>query len=57
MKVLFLQISDMHCKKNDGNLLHKIDQISPALTEIEPFDRIILIFSGDLADNTRACSH
>lgn len=50
MKILFLQISDIHCKASDQNLRQKILKIAPALKEIDHFDKIVFIFSGDLAD-------
>lgn len=50
MKILFLQISDMHCKSGDQDLRQKISKIAPALKEIEHFDQIIFVFSGDLAN-------
>lgn len=50
MKILFLQISDIHCKAGDQNLRQKILKIAPALKEIDHFDKIVFIFSGDLAD-------
>lgn len=51
MKILFLHISDMHCKASDKNLGKKILKIAPALKEIGQFDRAVFVFSGDLADS------
>lgn len=50
MKILFLQISDMHCKASDQNLKQKILKIAPALKEVGHFERIVFVFSGDLAN-------
>lgn len=50
MKILFVQISDMHCKGNDSNVNIKIDKVVTALREIGSFNKIVLIFSGDLTN-------
>ena len=50
MKVLFIQLSDMHCGANDYKLNEKITKIPNALKHIGNFDHVILIFSGDLVN-------
>lgn len=50
MKVLFIQLSDMHCGVGDDKLNEKITKISSALRHLGRVDHAILIFSGDLTD-------
>ncbi len=50
MKLLFVQLSDMHCKSSDATLMQKIDKAVDALNIIPPVDKAFLIFSGDLTD-------
>ena len=50
MKILLLQISDLHCKDGDNRFREKIDKTVSALRQLEKFDKILLIISGDLTD-------
>ena len=49
MKLLILQLSDVHC--TDENIEHnvRIDKIGSALRSIGNVDKVILCFSGDLS--------
>ena len=50
MKILFLQLSDMHCQSDDILYNYKIDKAIISLKELGKFDKIFLVFSGDLAN-------
>ncbi len=50
MKILFLQLSDMHCSAKDKLNSKKIDMVIPAIKTLGRIDGAILVFSGDLAD-------
>ena len=54
MKVLFVQVSDMHCRSTDFSLREKISKISNALKHLGKVDHVVLIFSGDLTDTASA---
>lgn len=49
MKLLILQLSDVHC--NDENIEHndRIEKIGQALRTIDNIDKVVLCFSGDLS--------
>lgn len=51
MKVLFIQLSDMHCHAKDYFNTKKIDMVVPAIKTLGNIDGAILVFSGDLADH------
>lgn len=50
MKILFLQISDMHCVESDNNNYVKMGAVTNATRSLGKIDGIVVIFSGDLAD-------
>ena len=50
MKILFLQISDMHCKAADAMCTLKIDKAVDAINTLPTVDKAVLVFSGDLTD-------
>ena len=50
MKLLFIQLSDMHCSSSAAEYKLKIDQAAAAIKTIGDFDKIILVFSGDLTN-------
>ena len=50
MKILFVQISDMHCHTTDASCTLKIDKAIDAIKSLPKADKVILIFSGDLVD-------
>ena len=49
MRILFVQISDTHCKSGEANY-NKIDKAVTALKSLGPVESAVLIFSGDLTD-------
>lgn len=49
MKILFLQLSDLHIKTPDSVSTLHIGKILDALREFGSFDKMILILSGDIA--------
>ncbi len=51
MKLLLVQLSDIHCQSSDHNLFTKIDKAVDALCSLTPVDDVILVFSGDLTNN------
>lgn len=51
MKLLFVQLSDMHCKSSDIMLKYKIEKAITALSSLPPVDNAFLIFSGDLTNS------
>lgn len=51
MKVLFVQLSDLHCTVNDYNLNKKISKVPVALKHLGNVDHVIVIISGDLSEN------
>ena len=50
MKLLLVQLSDMHCFDSDNYLSGKIDKAIKAITTLGKVDDAVLIFSGDLTD-------
>ena len=50
MKILFVQISDMHCKVSDASCTFKVDRAVEAIKTLPTIDKAALIFSGDLVD-------
>lgn len=50
MRILLVQLSDMHCKNTDSGLLQKIRKAADALKPLGKIDGAALVFSGDLAD-------
>ncbi len=51
MKLLLVQLSDMHCHVSDRKLTKKIEKAVDALGTLSPIDRAVLIFSGDLTND------
>lgn len=51
MKLLLVQLSDMHCRVSDERLTEKIDRAVDALGTLAPIDKVVLIFSGDLTND------
>lgn len=50
MKLLFVQLSDMHCKSTDKELTQKLVKAVNAIKMLGKIDHAVLIFSGDLTD-------
>lgn len=50
MKLLFVQLSDMHCKASDKNLTQKLRKAVSAIKTLGKIDHAVLVFSGDLTD-------
>lgn len=50
MKLLFVQLSDMHCKASDKNLTQKLEKAVSAIKTLGKIDQAVLVFSGDLTD-------
>lgn len=50
MKLLLIQLSDMHCKDSDINLTEKISRAIDALSTLGCVDKAVLVFSGDLTN-------
>lgn len=50
MKLLFVQLSDIHCHATDFSLIVKLEKAITAINTLGKADRTILIFSGDLTD-------
>lgn len=48
MKILFIQLSDIHCTSSAREYTQKIDQAVAAIKSIGKPDHLILVFSGDL---------
>ena len=53
MKLIIIQLSDMHCGPSADAHTIKIDKAVQAITSLGKFDRAIVVFSGDLT-NTAA---
>ena len=49
MKVMFLHLSDMHIKNQNGYNQFQLNKIADAVASKGPVDRILLLFTGDLA--------
>jgi hypothetical protein len=50
MKLLFVQLSDMHCRSSDYPLTGKIFKAVSAIRTLGKVDGVVLVFSGDLSD-------
>lgn len=50
MKLLFVQLSDMHCHKSDRYLTEKLYKAVSAIRTLGKMDGAVLVFSGDLCD-------
>lgn len=50
MKLLFVQLSDIHCKASDKNLTQKLEKAVSAIKTLGKIDHAVLVFSGDLTD-------
>ena len=50
MKLLFVQLSDIHCKAGDERLTLKLEKAVSAIRALGKADHAVLIFSGDLTD-------
>jgi len=50
MKLLFVQLSDMHCRSSDYSLTQKLDKAASAIRALGKADGVVLVFSGDLTD-------
>ncbi len=53
MKILIVQLSDMHCKESDLDNTCKIEKAVTALCTLGKFDGAALVFSGDLANQAK----
>ncbi len=53
MKTLFVQLSDMHCTRNDRDNRIKIQKAVDALYSLGKIDSAILIFTGDLTNSAK----
>lgn len=54
MKLLFVQLSDMHCQVSNEKMFRKLEKAVAAINTLGKVDGAVLIFSGDLTDkNTR----
>ena len=54
MKLLFVQLSDMHCQVSNGEMVRKLEKAVTAINTLGKVDGTVLIFSGDLTnENTR----
>ena len=51
MKILIVQLSDMHCKSQDGEYSLKIRKAAVALKTLGPVQSAVVIFSGDLTNS------
>lgn len=50
MKILIVQLSDMHCKSSDSSMSLKIEKVVNAIKTLGKIDGALLIFSGDLTN-------
>lgn len=50
MKLLFVQLSDMHCKVSDKGTTQKLEKAISAIKMLGKIDHAVLVFSGDLTD-------
>ena len=50
MKLLFIQLSDMHCCSSDHSLTDKLNKAVSAIRALGKVDGVVLVFSGDLSD-------
>lgn len=51
MKILFLQLSDIHIKRYEDGIAIQVDKLVDALNSIEPVDECVIILSGDITQN------
>lgn len=51
MKILIVQLSDMHCKSSDGSMSLKIEKVVSAIKTLGKIDGALLVFSGDLTNS------
>jgi len=51
MKILIVQLSDIHCNSCDFNYVERIDKASEALRSLGEFDGVVLTFCGDLTNS------
>jgi predicted MPP superfamily phosphohydrolase len=49
MKILFLHLTDIHCKDGSDLNNHKLEQMITSLNSLGDIDECILVISGDLA--------
>lgn len=50
MKLLFVQLSDMHCYSSDHSLTEKLNKAVSAIRTLGKMDGVVLVFTGDLCD-------
>ena len=50
MKLLFIQLSDMHCQVSNDKMVKKLEKAVAAINALGKVDGAVLIFSGDLTD-------
>lgn len=50
MKLIVIQLSDMHCEATADSFTRKMEQAVSAIKSQGPFDRAVVVFSGDLTD-------
>jgi len=50
MKVLIVQLSDMHCEASDLNLTQRFEKAVMAINTLGKVDRAVIVFSGDLTN-------
>lgn len=53
MKLLIVQMSDMHCKQEEINNKYKIEKAVRAICTLGSVDGAMLVFSGDLANTAQ----
>ena len=49
MKIAFLHLSDFHVKRGKTFIKDKIDKLVNSLNVLGEIDKVVLLFSGDLA--------
>jgi len=62
VKLLFVQLSDMHCSSSDYSLTEKLNKAVSAIKALGKVDGVVLVFSGDLSDTAdpnefKTCRH
>ena len=50
MKLLFVQLSDMHCHCSNYSITEKLNKAVSAISTLGKVDGAVLVFSGDLSD-------
>lgn len=53
MKVLIVQLSDMHCESGDKYLSKRFRKAVNAIKTVGKVDKAILVFSGDLTNTAQ----